>query len=296
MNHGSNWRSSRIKEVPIAAIDVLNPRARDPRVFKEIVTSIDHVGLKKPIAVSIRKQPNRYELVCGQGRIEAFAAMGQKTIPAILLDVSTEDCLLMSLVENLARCRPTSVELLHEVGRLAKTYSVKEIAAKLDFSPEYIASICYLLKHGEERLLNAVEKGKIPHSIAIEIARAKSGATQDVILQACKQTSLSGKQISKIRKLADERDHKGREIYVEGRRKKENPGIVAAALVKTYREETDRRRMAIKKAELAQTRLLFIVNALRTLLNERMFVTLLREESMQKLPLLLLRRITQKES
>jgi len=104
------------------------------------------------------------------------------------------------LVENLARCRPTSVELLHEVGRLAKTYSVKEIAAKLIQSGVYCVNLLSF-EAWRGAVLNAVEKGKIPHSIAIEIARAKSGATQDVILQACKQTSLSGKQIVKIRSL-----------------------------------------------------------------------------------------------
>jgi hypothetical protein len=45
---------------------------------------------------------------------------------------------LISLVENLARCHPASVELLHEVGCLAEIYSVAEIAAKPDFSPEYV--------------------------------------------------------------------------------------------------------------------------------------------------------------
>jgi len=76
MNRGTKRHSSRIKEVPISAIHVLNPRARDQRVFKEIVASISHLGLKRPIAVSDRGRANRYELVCGQGRIEAFAALG----------------------------------------------------------------------------------------------------------------------------------------------------------------------------------------------------------------------------
>jgi hypothetical protein len=46
-----------------------------------------------------------------------------------------------------------------------------------------------------------------------------------------------------------------------------------------------------KKAELAQARLHFIVNALGALLRERMFVTLLRAERLDKLPLPILRRI-----
>lgn len=46
-----------------------------------------------------------------------------------------------------------------------------------------------------------MEKKVIPHSIAIEIARATSEGDQDVILQAYRQMSLSGSQIRRIRNL-----------------------------------------------------------------------------------------------
>ena len=286
-----NRRAVPIREIPIAAIAVLNPRTRDRNVFREVRTSIAHQGLKRPITVSTHKGDGLYELVCGQGRIEAFTQLGVDKIPALLVDVPTEDCLLMGLVENLARGRPSSIELVGEIGRLAKRYKPKEIAEKLDFSPEYVTSICHLLKRGEERLLEAVEKKRIPHSIAIEIARAKDSELQGVLVKACETAKLSGKQIAAIRKLAEQRRVGGEKIYLNGRRKREIEGRDAATLLRAYRQETERKRVLIKKAELAQTRLLFVVNALRTLLKERMFVTLLREESLQKLPLPLMRRI-----
>jgi len=43
-----------IAMVPIAAITVLNPRARSKRIFDELVTSIANLGLKRPITVSQR--------------------------------------------------------------------------------------------------------------------------------------------------------------------------------------------------------------------------------------------------
>jgi ParB family transcriptional regulator, chromosome partitioning protein len=286
-----NRRAGPIREIPIATIAVLNPRTRDRNVFREVRTSIAHLGLKRPVTVSTHKGDGRYELVCGQGRIEAFTQLGADKIPALLVDVSTEDCLLMGLVENLARGRPSSIELVGEIGRLAKRYKPKEIAEKLDFSPEYVTSICHLLRCGEERLLEAVEKKRIPHSIAIEIARAKDSELQGILVKACETAKLSAKQIAAIRKLAEQRRVGGEKIYLNGRRKREIEGRDAATLLRAYRQETERKRVLIKKAELAQTRLLFVVNALRTLLKERMFVTLLREESLQKLPLPLMRRI-----
>ena len=146
-------RSGKISTIPISAITVLSSRERSQAGFKELVASIANLGLKKPITVSNRTRPGPYELVCGEGRIEAFAVLGQKQIPAIVVDAPTEDCLLMSLIENIARRRHSPLELLGEIGRLAKHYGTNEIAAKLDLSPDYVRAVCYLLKHGEERLL-----------------------------------------------------------------------------------------------------------------------------------------------
>ncbi|MET4736709.1 hypothetical protein ABIF73_000848 [Bradyrhizobium japonicum] len=197
----------------------------------------------------------------------------------------------MGLAENLARFRPSALELFSEIGRLAKTSTAEEIAAMLEFSPEYISSILHLLKHGEERLLDAIEKRQMPHTIAVEIAKAKDGRLQQALVKAFQRTKVSTRQVASIRRLAEERQNKGKAIYTQGRRKKENPGFSANELMRAYKTETERKQATIRKAELAQARLLFIVNALRILMRERMFVRLLREESLNKLPLPLLRKI-----
>jgi ParB family chromosome partitioning protein len=93
----------KIRTIPIRDISILNPRARTKKVFNELVKSIANLGLKKPITVSARSDGSGYDLVCGQGRLEAFAALGQEEIPAIVVSASVEECFVMSLVENLAR-------------------------------------------------------------------------------------------------------------------------------------------------------------------------------------------------
>lgn len=70
-----------IMSIPIAAIEILNPRARNRQVFDELVDSIRAVGLKRPITVRRASVGNGYELICGQGRMEAFAKLGQTEIP-----------------------------------------------------------------------------------------------------------------------------------------------------------------------------------------------------------------------
>ena len=57
---------------------------------------------------------------------------------------------MMSLVENLARRQHSPLDLMREIGALRERgYSMGQIAAKTDFSDEYISAICYLLDHGE---------------------------------------------------------------------------------------------------------------------------------------------------
>ncbi len=90
--------------IPIDQINVVNPRSRGQFKFRQIVENIAKIGLKRPITVARRPAQNgpyQYDLVCGQGRLEACRANGSKVVPAIVLQVTREELLLMSLVENL---------------------------------------------------------------------------------------------------------------------------------------------------------------------------------------------------
>lgn len=274
-----------IRSIPIASITVLNPRSRNRKIFQELVTSIANLGLKKPITVSARDDGG-YDLICGQGRMEAFIALGQEEIPAVVTEASVEDCYVMSLVENLARRQHTSLELVREIGALKERYSVAEIARKTDFSPEYIWAICFLLENGEERLISAVERGVIPHSIAMEIAKAGDAELQGALADAYEQKALPGNQVIAIRRIIEQRRTSGKAGHSGAR----GPGaaarlrVTADSLVRAYRKETDRQKLMIKKATLAQSRLLFVVQGLRRLLDDDHFVTLLRAEAMHTLP------------
>lgn len=134
-----------VQMVPIEKIHVLNPRSRNKSSFQAIVSNSSNLGLKKHITVTLRDQPldgKRYNLVCGEGRLEAYAALGQAEIPAIVKDAWREECFLMSLVENIARRRYTLIELLREITSLkSRGYGVPEIAKKIDVGKSYVAGI-----------------------------------------------------------------------------------------------------------------------------------------------------------
>ena len=164
---------SRVEQVPLDKITVINPRARNRKVFEGMVKNIGQLGLKRPITV-IRKtgaDGDSFDLVCGQGRVEAYKALGQTEIPALVVEATEEDGLVMSLVENIARRRHRAIDLLHDIeGMKRRGHSEEQIALKTDLTLEYVRGVIHLIENGEDRLLRAVEWGAIPISVAMQIA------------------------------------------------------------------------------------------------------------------------------
>ena len=190
----------------------------------------------------------------------------------------------MILVENLARRQHRPLELLHDIGELRKRgYSDKEIAAKTGLSYEYVHTIGHLLEEGEELLLTAVEAGQIPVSVAIGISEADEEGVQEALAQAYQEGLLRGKKLLTAKRLVERRQRRGKAMrpvpLARGRIR-----ISSEALVRAYEREADRQRLMIKKAELTQSRLLFVVDAVRTLLADENFVTLLRAEDLATMP------------
>ena len=288
-------QTGELQMIPIARVDVLNPRERNNRVFDEIVGNIKAIGLKKPITVTPRLGADgseRYLLVCGEGRLRAFQALGETTIPALVVKVSDEDAFIMSLAENIARRQCRSLELLAGIERLRdQGYDKKAISAKTGLTSEYVHGILVLLKSGEERLLVAVERGRVPLNAALAIVGAgdDNKAVQVALQDAYESGKLRGKQLLQARRVIERRQTLGRSIsHATGRKREE---VTTSSLVRTYQKEVARQKMMVKKAEFAQQRLLFVVGALRELLANENFTNLLRAEGLDTLPKYLAERV-----
>ncbi len=286
-----------IKAIPIDEIRFLNPRVRNRRNFQEIVQSIAKVGLKRPITVSPRKTDTdsaSYDLVCGQGRIEAFIQLGQTKIPAIVIEAEESDCLVRSLVENCARRQHRAIDLLQDIGTLrGRGYDDREIAAKIGVTPEYIHMIGHLLEKGEERLVTAVEAGILPLNMAIEIAKSSDEDVQHALTQAYTEKKLRGKRLVAVRRIIEQRRRSGKQMHDSrfGRRDGSKRPLTGESIIRVYREEAAKQKLLVKKAEVTQSRLLFIVEAIRELRDDENFANLLRAESLDSMPAFLEQRI-----
>ena len=284
-----------IRMIPLDRIDVLNPRERNKVVFDEIVGNIKAIGLKKPITVTPRPGPDgaeRYLLVCGEGRMKAFRSLGEKDIPALVVTVSDENAFIMSLAENIARRQYRPLELLAGIEQLRdQGYDKKVIAKKTGLTAEYVQGILMLLKNGEERLLVAVDKGRIPLNAALTIVGAGDDdkAVQAALQDAYESGKLRGKQLLQARRVIERRQTLGRSVARGASRKRES--VTTSSLIRTYQKEVERQKQMVKKAEFAQQRLVFVVSALRELLADENFTTLLRAEGLDSLPKYLAERV-----
>jgi len=275
-----------VELIPVNKIHVINPRARSKAKFSEIVTNVSKIGLKRPITVKPRDGARgEFDLVCGQGRLEACIALGQTTVPAVIVTVSSEDAYIMSLVENIARRSPNTLDLVQKIAALQERgHSPGDIARKVGVSETYVRSLLRLYQQGEERMLAAIERGDIPIGVAAEIAVAEDKDVQRSLAEAYESGKLRGKALMKARDLVEARRVHGKRLGKTAPRRRGDKRVSAEQIVRTYQRETQRQALLVKKARLCESRLLFLASSLRALLQDENFVNLLRAESLDKLP------------
>jgi len=275
-----------IEQIPIEQIHIANPRSRSRGKWQMIVANIREVGLKKPITVVRRKEPDgdgkQFDLVCGQGRIEAFFALGETTIPAVVTEASREDQFLMSLVENIARRPPSNRDIIREVRSLRERgYNVGDIAKKLGMERMYITGIVHLVEHQEIALIEAVEGGRLPISVAAQIASGKDAEVSQALSEAYATGQLRGARLVAARRLIAKRIEKRQR---QGKAEENRRKVTGQMLVQVYKQRVREQKALIAKAELTKERLVLITSVIRQLISDENFVTLLRAEGISEMP------------
>jgi ParB family transcriptional regulator, chromosome partitioning protein len=271
--------------IPIERVTVVNPRVRNKRSFREIVDNIAKLGLKRPITVTRRAEAGGpfYDLVCGQGRLEAYISLGQTEVPALVVAANPEDCLVASLVENCARRQHRAIDVLQDIrGMEERGYSSAEIARKTGLKLEYVNGVARLIEKGEQRLLRSVESGIIPVSVAVEIADSEDQDVQAALSRAYERGLLKGRKLLMARKLIEARRRRGKGLATTGGEARER--VSADALVKAYQDDAHRKRALIRRAEATRDRLLVITEGVRRLSEDERFLKLLEDEDLASLP------------
>jgi len=242
--------------------------------------------------VPVDGQPS-YDLVCGQGRVEAFHSLGYLEIPAVVVEASKEDLMIMSLVENMARRYPAPGDLIVEIERLKQAgYSNVAVGRKLDIADTMVAGLLTLRNAGEERLLSEAVKASIPLGVAIEIAKAESPEAQRELLRAYEGGNLNQASIKVVRRLLMQRKAFGKLLHSRERENQQRkPWSTADGLVNAFKKESQRQKLIIRKAKVCDAHILFITTAFRRLTIDEDFTNLLRAERLDTMPAFLAEKI-----
>jgi ParB family chromosome partitioning protein len=222
--------------------------------------------------------------------MEACHALGEATIPAVVTDAPREEQMVMSLVENFARRGPSNRDLLREVRSLReRKYKVEEIAQKLGLDRAYINGIIHLLEKGEEGLAQAVEAGRLPISVAVQIATGNDHEVQQALAEAYEKGDLRGDKLKSARRVISQRIAK---LQSAGKLAQTRRKLTGDALVREYKDRMREQRHLVQKANLTKERLLLLTSAIRRLMQDEHFTTLLRAENLVDMPEQLAARLT----
>jgi len=161
---GTTPEGGRPRELPIDQID-RNPfqtRSQfDPEQLKELAESIKANGVVQPVLVRPLAS-GRFQLIAGERRWRASELAGKTTVPAILRQVSDEQAMEITIVENLQRTDLNPIEQARAFERLSREFHLtqEQMAQRTGKDRATVANFLRLLKL-PQAVQEMVEAGKL---------------------------------------------------------------------------------------------------------------------------------------
>jgi len=276
-------KDRRREMIPVDKIKVINSRNRDEQQFTLNVQSIETNGQLKDIRVNDKflARSGLYELICGEGRLIAQKRLGQTHIRAEVVTCTRKQAYLESLVENLARSRPGTMEFARELKSLRdEGWTYEQIAPVACRSLEYVRHYIELVEKGEERLIQGVEQGVFPISFAVLVASTEDGAIQNVLMDAFDRGIVNCENFSKARAIIRSR--------MDPRNRKNGRDRAKSYTVNTLKSDiaqaTQTKESYVREAQEKETRLFALLDGLTELWNDTTLLELLRTEGLADRP------------
>jgi len=258
-------KERRFTQVPIDKIEVINPRARDEEHFKEMVRSIAELGLQNPICVNERrfKKTGKYDLVYGEGRLEAFQQLSKTHIEAEVVNIGEDQALLEGLAENLTRAKKNVIHFaklilqMHERGM-----NYNELAKITGKSARTMNDYIALMQKGEERLIRGVEEGIFSTTFAMKVIESTDGDIQNFLMNAHMQGEIALRHVGSITKLLNERAKKGLP----------NTDMTIKKWQAIAKKKTEENKIFVAEAKVKQNDAIHLKECLRTLWKDEEFI------------------------
>ena len=152
----SSLKETDERQVKIINITKIEPNREQPRrsfdedALEELTESIKQFGLLQPILVHDKK--TYYEIVAGERRWRAAKKAGLKEIPVIIKELTEQEIVEISLIENIQRENLNPIEEAQAYKRLLTEFNLKqeEVAERVAKSRTAVTNSMRLLKLGDE--------------------------------------------------------------------------------------------------------------------------------------------------
>ena len=175
----------------------------DGEKLDELAQSIKENGVIQPIIV--RQSPViGYEILAGERRYRASLLAGLKSIPAVVKQLSDQEMMIQSIIENLQRENLNPIEEARAYESLVeKGFTHAEIADKMGKSRPYISNSIRLLSL-PDAILSEVENGKLSQAHARSLVGLNK-EQQDYFFQRIIEEDIS---VRKLEALLTEKKQK----------------------------------------------------------------------------------------
>ena len=175
----------------------------DGEKLDELAQSIKENGVIQPIIV--RQSPViGYEILAGERRYRASLLAGLTSIPAVVKQLSNQEMMVQSIIENLQRENLNPIEEARAYEALVdKGFTHAEIADKMGKSRPYISNSIRLLSLPEQ-ILSEVESGKLSQAHARSLVGLNK-EQQDYFFQRIIEEDIS---VRKLEALLTEKKQK----------------------------------------------------------------------------------------
>ena len=275
-----SYSQRRYEEIPVDLVKVINSRNRDQKQFDMNVESIETVGLLKPIRVNDKflERTGFYELICGEGRLFAHQKLGRSRVPAEVITCSRKEAYLQSLVENIARTKPDTMDFARELKRLRdEGWSNKDIAAVACKTEGFIRDYIRLVERGEDRLIHGVESGIFPMKFATQVAFSEDAQLQNILMDAFDEGLVTTNNFSMARQILTTRARTTKSKTVP-------EDYTVSQMRHDISEATKAKTSFVREAKSKENRFMILFDGVKNLWQDKNFVELVRGEKLDTRP------------
>ena len=199
-----------IKEYKVAGDSVLfidindiKPNSSQPRQFfneekiDELAVSITAHGVIQPIV--LKEADGGYEIIAGERRWRAARKAGLKRVPAILKELTKEQLMIISLIENIQREDLNPIEEAEAFQRMYKEFGLKQedISRNVGKSRPYITNSLRLLKLPEE-IQKMVLEGRLTNGHARALITIENFEKQILLAEKIATEELSVRETERL--------------------------------------------------------------------------------------------------